>query len=141
MYTAISSKNSKKGFTLIELLVVLSIVAILVAVVALALTFLIGEGEETGCEANRESLQVASVAYYHDAGAWPRTGADDAINYTLLAPDYITDPPESDSDCGWCVSDGGWVYVPDAKCGADKCPCCEDTYANDATQHSWCGTP
>lgn len=89
--------GKQKGFTLIELLIVLTILAILVAVVTLALTSFIGKGETEACEADADALQIAALAYYHDnSSTWP-------VGWQMIDGGYIDKAPDSDGDCDWGI--------------------------------------
>ena len=135
--------GKRRGFTLIELLIVLTILAILVAVVAISLTTFVGRGKTEACKTDQRTLQSAVVAYYSEVGAWPSTDLWEAWPAADtppaaagdLEPAYVIDIPDSDEDCDWQVSSDGQVYVPDLNVGAD-CACCEA-----AADHTWCGTP
>jgi len=119
--------GGKRGFTLIELLIVMSIIAVLVAVVALSLTGFLGAGKEQVCQADQRSLQSAVLAYYTGTnGNWPSTtqpttGTPQAINFTLLTPTYVLEKPGSDTNCGWYVKVDGIVCNHNA-----NCPCKAD---------------
>ena len=121
--------SKQKGFTLIELLIVLTILAILVAVVTLALTSFIGKGEEEACSADADALQIAALAYYHDnSNTWPANGL------ALISGGYIDKEPDSDTDCGWGIGllDGDLsknriCYYADAvSLAAAACDCTDD---------------
>ena len=119
--------GKQKGFTLIELLIVLTILAILVAVVTLALTSFIGKGESEACEADKDSLQIASLAYYHENSSWPSL-------YTDMIPQYIDKTPDSDGDCDWGIStvaaSNGLIcyYATAAGAAADACDCTDASF-------------
>ena len=114
--------GGKRGFTLIELLIVMSIIAVLVAVVALSLTGFLGAGEEQVCQADKRALQGAVLAYYADNdGSWPSSdgNAPGDIDWTKLTPGYVIEKPASDDDCDWQFDADGLVDNNDA----DNCPC------------------
>lgn len=116
--------GKRRGFTLIELLIVLSILAVLAAVVVLALTGFIGRGESAACEADEDAIQTAAVAYYYENdGSWPTAdGGDEAnIDFTLLAPDYLTEEPGTNGDCIWGLDTGGIVCTNEAAVGDCGC--------------------
>ncbi len=92
------SGGKQKGFTLVELLIVLTILAILVAVVTLALTSFIGKGESEACEADKDALQIAALSYYHETGGWP-------ASYAVMIPQYIDKVPDSDADSDFGISE------------------------------------
>jgi len=121
--TAISSK---KGFTLVELLIVISIIAILVGTVALALTVFIGQGEETVCLEDQRDLQTVVNAYHFENGSWPTDNGEpgdlfygNPISGPLI-PDYAIDVPGSDDKCDWQISDQGVVEPGE---DVENCPC------------------
>ncbi len=112
----------KRGFTLIELLIVMSIIAVLVAVVALSLTGFLGAGESQVCQADKRSLQGAVLAYYAgNEGSWPSTlgTAPGDIDWNLLAPGYALETPKSDTNCDWQFDANGIVDNNDTV----NCPC------------------
>ena len=144
--------GKRRGFTLIELLIVLTILAILVAVVTIALTTFIGKGEQEACETDQRSLQQAVFLFHTQGGDWPTNdGAPGRIDYTDASwPDsfgnrfvntYILEKPDSDDDCLWTIYDDGMVFVPTLN--LDTCPCCEitDVGPPEVWNHTWCGTP
>ena len=124
MSTAISSK---KGFTLVELLIVISIIAILVGTVALALTMFIGRGEETACLEDQRDLQTVVNAYHVDNDRWPTENGEiegdlfygNPVSSPLI-PDYIFEVPGSDDKCDWQINEQGVVKPGE---DVENCPC------------------
>jgi len=105
-----------------ELIIVLSIIAVLVAGVALTLAGFIGSGEETACEADQRSLQSAVAAFRVKAGEWPTTGGTlegdirwDAVDGTgnTFVPDYVLEIPRSDGNYQWKIDGSGKVVTSD----------------------------
>ena len=122
MSTAISSK---KGFTLVELLIVISIIAILVGTVALALTVFIGQGEETVCLEDQRDLQTVVNAYHFENGSWPTDNGEPGDLFdeefdSPLIPDYIFEVPGSDDKCDWRINGQGLVKPGE---DVENCPC------------------
>jgi len=68
-------KNQDEGFTLIELLIVIVILGILATVVVFAVGGITDRGQQSACDADRASLEVAVEAYYASRGAYPATEA------------------------------------------------------------------
>lgn len=117
----------QKGFTLIELLVVLSILAVLIGTVALALTMFVGEGEETACLTDQRGLQSAVLAYHSQNGSWPTEDGNNPGDLFYgdpadgpLVPDWVIERPETDDKCDWQIDDQGLVVPAD---DATDCPC------------------
>lgn len=109
----------KGGFTLTELIIVVSIIAVLLAIVALALTGYIGRSETTACEADQYSLQRAVGAYYAQNGSWPTEDGNpgdlfygDPVTGPLVG-DYIIAVPGSDDDFDWKIDGSGKVVTSD----------------------------
>ena len=81
---------------------------------------IVGAYEE--CEADKDALQIASLAYYHDNGAWLAT-------YAVMIPQYINKMPDSDTGCDWGVSTAAATegricyYATAAGAAADACGC------------------
>lgn len=143
--------GGKRGFTLVELLIVMTIIAILVAIVAMSLTGFLTGATETACEADWRSLQTAVVAFYAVAEAWPTAGGATgvAIDYTAqydsndsgaidpadrrFRPDFVIDVPATQLDCGWQVDDAtvGLVVQAAATVGAGTCGCEGEVPAGD----------
>lgn len=118
----------KEGFTLVELIVVITIIAVLLAAVVLALTGYIGRSETTACEADQYSLQRAVGAYYAANQSWPTNDGgmpgdlffgDDPVTGPLVGG-YITAVPRSDTTCDWQIDGSGNVVPGD---DATDCPC------------------
>jgi prepilin-type N-terminal cleavage/methylation domain-containing protein len=126
--------SSKRGLTLVELLIVLSIMAILIGTVALALTLWIGGGEETACLEDQRTLQSAVLAFHSQGQDWPcvdqpKVGGDPKDiswdikqdkNGDTFVPVYVVERPGSDDKCHWQIDEQGLV-VPAAD--ATGCPC------------------
>ena len=120
-------ESLKDGFSLIELLVVLSILAVLIGTVALALTMFVGEGEETACHADQRGLQSAVLAYHNQNGSWPTEDGNNPGDLfygdpadSPLVPDWVIETPESDDKCHWQIDEQGLVVPAD---DATDCPC------------------
>jgi general secretion pathway protein G len=64
-------KKNDEGFTLIELLIVIVILGILAAVVVFAVGGITDRGEESSCEADLATLEVAVEAYFAQEGEYP----------------------------------------------------------------------
>ena len=61
-------KKNDEGFTLIELLIVIVILGILAAIVVFAVRGVTDRGNESACEADRQTLEVAVEAYFAQYG-------------------------------------------------------------------------
>ena len=81
-------KKNDEGFTLIELLIVIVILGILAAVVVFAVGGITDRGEESSCEADLATLEVAVEAYFAQEGAYP------ASETVLVTSEFLRD--ESD---------------------------------------------
>jgi len=57
-----------KGFTLVELLIVIVILGILATVTVFAVRGITDQGQNSACDADRQTLQVALEAYYAQEG-------------------------------------------------------------------------
>jgi len=62
-----------EGFTLIELLIVIVILGILATIVVFAVGGVTDRGQQSACDADRASLEVAVEAYYAQTGSYPAT--------------------------------------------------------------------
>jgi general secretion pathway protein G len=69
-------KKNDEGFTLIELLIVIVILGILAAVVVFAVGGITDRGEESSCEADLATVEVAVEAYFAQNGIYPPAEAD-----------------------------------------------------------------
>ena len=65
------SARRASGFTLIELVLVLSIIAILVAAVALNSSAFLGSAQDTTVKGDLQKIATALIAYQGDAGRLP----------------------------------------------------------------------
>ena len=88
------------GFSLIELLLVIVILGILTTVVALSVSGMTSEAEESACLADRRTLEKASEAYFAQTPARtipPYGGdplADDAYELTLVDAGFLRGPSQ-----------------------------------------------
>src|SRR5215213_3913147 len=64
-------KSNDEGFTLIELLIVIVILGILATVVVFAVGGITDRGQESACDTDRATLEVAVEAYYAQVGSYP----------------------------------------------------------------------
>lgn len=106
----------KEGFTLVELIIVVSIIAILLAIVALSLTGFLGSAEETACEADQYSLQRAVGAFYAKVGEWPTQDGNapgDLFDASepLVTDDYILEVPGTDATANWGIDEDDIVLA------------------------------
>jgi type II secretion system protein G len=69
-------KKQDEGFTLIELLIVIVILGILAAVVVFAVGGITDEGEQSACDAELKTIQVAVEAYRAQEGDYPGSTGD-----------------------------------------------------------------
>ena len=86
------SRKSTSGFTLIELVLVLSIIAILVAAVALNSGGFLSSAQETTVKGDLGKIATALVAYQGDSGRLPST--DQGLEALVAKP---TKQPVPDS--------------------------------------------
>ncbi len=69
-------KNQDEGFTLIELLIVIVILGILAGVVVFAVGGITNQGEQSACDAELATIQVAVEAYRAQEGGYPSSNTD-----------------------------------------------------------------
>jgi general secretion pathway protein G len=101
-------KKNDEGFTLIELLIVIVILGILATVVVFAVGGITDRGQESACDADAKTLEVAIEAYYAQYG----TAAGTPSEANLAAFDFLR-AESSNMDIGA----GGTVVIQDADCG------------------------
>jgi len=155
MLKALDSRRTggKRGFTLIELLIVMVILAILAGIVIISIGGVIGRGQETAYNAERESLQTAVLSYYaSNNSTWP-TSADTtpvstpgnagAIDMSILtvpigsALPYLDETPTSaheDNNRDDAVVNGHYLWSVDAT--GHVFSECEDLTEGDCTTPS-----
>lgn len=61
-------KKNDEGFTLIELLIVIVILGILATIVVFAVRGVTNRGQQSACDSDRKSLEVAVEAYFAQYG-------------------------------------------------------------------------
>jgi prepilin-type N-terminal cleavage/methylation domain-containing protein len=81
-------KKNDEGFTLIELLIVIVILGILATVVVFAVGGITDRGEESSCEADLATLEVATEAFFAQEGTYPTSDAQ------LVTADFLRDESE-----------------------------------------------
>jgi prepilin-type N-terminal cleavage/methylation domain-containing protein len=64
-------KKNDEGFTLIELLIVIVILGILATVVVFAVGGITDRGQDSACDTDRATLEVAVEAYFAKKNAYP----------------------------------------------------------------------
>jgi general secretion pathway protein G len=107
-------KKNDEGFTLIELLIVIVILGILAAVVVFAVGGITDRGQESACDADFKTLEVAYEAYIAQWGTSSAPTEAELVSGEFLrqesnlmdisGDDVVID----DADCGTV----GAVYVP-----------------------------
>lgn len=70
------NKRNDEGFTLIELLIVIVILGILATVVVFAVGGISDRGQDSACDTDRATLEVAIEAYFAKAGNYPALEGD-----------------------------------------------------------------
>ena len=101
-------KKNDEGFTLIELLIVIVILGILATVVVFAVGGITDRGQESACDADAKTLEVAVEAYdaqYGTAGGVPseQDSVDNGVPACLVEQHGRRQPAKSsiqDADCG-----------------------------------------
>jgi len=151
MLKALDSRRTggKRGFTLIELLIVMVILAILAGIVIISIGGVIGRGQETAYNAERESLQTAVLSFYaSNNSTWPTSGATDPTstlgnagpidmtfltNATAPALPYLDETPASAHEGNnrddavvnghylWSVDASGHVFSECVNLDTDDC--------------------
>jgi general secretion pathway protein G len=102
-------KKNDEGFTLIELLIVIVILGILAAVVVFAVGGITDRGEESSCEADLATLEVAVEAYFAQHGVYPATEG------ALVTAGFLRD----ESDLYNVTANTGSITIANtAQCGA-----------------------
>ena len=109
-------KKQDEGFTLIELLIVIVILGILAAVVVFAVGGITDQGQESSCDAEVKTIEVALEAYRAQTGSYPAAIGD----LTLAGQEFLRSTP---SLHGIGVSDGTITTPDPAPNGDDPNPC------------------
>ena len=104
-------KNKQdKGFTLVELLIVIVILGILATVTVFAVRGITDQGQESACEADRQTLQVALEAYYAQFG---NDAGDNATEADLVTAQLLASPSGNyDISGGAVVASAGSPEIP-----------------------------
>ena len=114
------NKTQDKGFTLVELLIVIVILGILATVTVFAVRGITDSGQESACNADEKTLQVAVEAYFAQNGgtALPeevQAGVDPApaasVSGTLVNAGFLVDvsPNYTVSTAGALTATGACV--------------------------------
>ena len=91
--------KKREGFTLIELLIVMVILAILAGIVIISIGGVIGRGQATAYNADREQIEAAVAefmtrptddTYNHEIGEVPITNAVGILDTAITGDDVIT---------------------------------------------------
>jgi general secretion pathway protein G len=82
-------KKNDEGFTLIELLIVIVILGILATIVVFAVRGVTNRGQDSACDADQQTLEVAVEAYFAQYGGTAIPGADPEV--TLESAGFIRD--------------------------------------------------
>jgi len=90
--------KKREGFTLIELLIVMVILAILAGIVIISIGGVIGRGQATAYNADREQIEAAvaefmtrptDATYHHEIGETPKTTGANRTADTIIGEDVI----------------------------------------------------
>jgi len=65
------TEKKDKGFTLVELLIVIVILGILATVTVFAVRGITDQGQESACNADKKTIEVAAEAYMAQNGSYP----------------------------------------------------------------------
>src|SRR5262245_53941001 len=84
-------KKQDEGFTLIELLIVIVILGILATVVVFAVGGISDRGQDSACDTDRATLEVAVEAYFAKTNSYPTDESE------LTSGDYKFLRSESDN--------------------------------------------
>lgn len=77
MYQRIrEARKNQSGFTLIELLIVIVILGVLAGIVVFAVSGINDKGEQSACQSDVKTLEVAVEAYYAKNNAYPGSLTD-----------------------------------------------------------------
>ena len=105
--TETTMKKNDEGFTLIELLIVIVILGILAAVVVFAVGGITDRGQESACDADFKTLEVAYEAYIAQFGSSATPTETQLVN-----GDFLRQPSNLMN-----ITSGGEVVIQDADCG------------------------
>jgi prepilin-type N-terminal cleavage/methylation domain-containing protein len=102
-------KKNDEGFTLIELLIVIVILGILATVVVFAVGGITDRGQDSACDTDRATLEVAVEAYFAKANEYPTAQSQ------LLTGDYkfLRDASDNYTITG---TQGGIVAAAGSEC-------------------------
>lgn len=110
MRALLASKNDPdRGFTLVELLITVLILAILVGIVVMTMTFSRQRAQESTCKANLRVIMGGINSYYANNEEWPDVGTGtpaekaDTLLDILVADGQIKSKPQ-------CPGGGTYEY-------------------------------
>ena len=111
-----STRENESGFTLIELLIVIVILGVLSGIVVFSVSGITSRGDSAACNANVQTVQVASEAYFAQNNKYAADIAALAAGFLQSVPKTVVQDPTKGVTYTFVVAPGKPTIVGGSAC-------------------------